>query len=442
MYGFREKYDDPFDFPEDIMTGKVGAEMAEAIDYSGPWHRFNTTTDRIRQLAELRSPLEAARLENVVSRLKQRVEKGSAFLFSLPTPNFCRVFLASAGEYRRLDIPLEKLKGLALALFEYQRKTMRRPEFRSKLCEFETDYREVLSTITAFVEKDQVSELVVVSDYLTEVLTFLPTILASDKVRARIRDRKFVYRACPALWSEPLHPLKTGPCVFIHNCGEDLELAQSEITMVRQATSDREFGAVDLYFDDLNFSERPLSEASILHLSTHCIPADSFADPMFVSTAAKPHKNSLWLESVQQEASRLKLNLAFLNGCNTGTTSNRNYFKNFSTNEQVGIASAILLNRRSAVVATRWNVTETAAYVFSYLFYKRVNTELDSAIAFIVALTDLYDLSKARALEIIATIEHEESRRQRVEVLTARPDFPFRDPYYLGLFQFCSLLVE
>lgn len=443
LYGFREKYDDPFSMPENVMRDKVGAEMAKAIDYSGPWRRFNTTTDKIRRLVELASPFDAASLEAVVERLWRRLETGSAFLISLVSKEGCQLFLLSDGEYRRLEISWEKLKGSAVALNAYQRNTMSRREFCRTLREFEAENRDVLSAITAFVENDRVAELVVVSDYLTESITLLPAILASDNIRDRIRDRKFVYRTCPALWAEPFHPLEMGPCVFIHNSGQDLELAESEVAMVRRATSGREFTTVDLNLHKLDFADPPLSETSILHLSTQSFPADSFTDPMFVSTASRLQENSLWLESIQREARRLKVNFAFLNGCNTGTTSNWNYFKKFSTNEQVGIASAILLNRKSVVVASRWNVMEMAAYAFSYLLYERLKNERNPTVAFITALVDLYNLSRPQALEIFNAIEDEEARRKRVEALTDSPiEFPFRDPYYLGMFQLQSLLVE
>lgn len=443
LYGFREKYDDPFDMPEDAMQEKVGAEMANAIDHSGPWRRLNATTDKIRRLAGLASPFDAAKLEAVIERLRLRLKTGSAFLFSLVIKEGCGLFLMSGDDFRRLEIPLERLKGSAYAIHQYQRNTISRREFRSKLRNFETDNRDALSAITAVIENDQISELVVVSDYLTENITLLPAIMASDKIRARIRDRKFVYRACSALWTEPLHPLEMGPCVFIHNSDQDLELAQSEIAMVRRATSGRAFIAVDLNLDNLDFAERPLSEANILHLSTHSVPADSFTDPMFVSTATRQDENSLWLESIQREARRLKVNFAFLNGCNTGTSINWNYFKKFSTNEQVGIASAILLNRRSVVVASHWNVVEMAAYAFSYLLHERLKNEPNPTVAFITALADLYDLSRARALEIFNAIEDEDARRKRVEALTDTPvEFPFRDPYFLGMFQLHSLLVD
>ncbi len=81
------------------------------------------------------------------------------------------------------------------------------------------------------------------------------------------------------------------------------------------------------------------------------------------STSTETSKKGLWLESVQRESFELNLDLVVLNGCNTGATANRNYFKGFSTNERTGLSSAFLLNRHCTVIGTQWNEPEIVGLI-------------------------------------------------------------------------------
>jgi CHAT domain-containing protein len=235
----------------------------------------------------------------------------------------------------------------------------------------------------------------------------------------------------------------TGPSLCVSIGEEHLELAESEKALVKKTFAGQDCFEIDLQSEGVDFSQSPANSAKVLHMVTHSIPANVFTDPWFVSTSIDLSKKGLWLESVQREAHKLQFTLVVLNGCNTGTTSNRNYFSEFSTNEKIGLSSAFLLNRRCTVVATQWNEPEIVGYIFSSLFYKRLASQPKAAQAFILALVDLYELTKESAVGLVEKISDENARVKRCEaVRKSSIHFPFRDAYCLGMFQCHSLLVR
>ena len=198
---------------------------------------------------------------------------------------------------------------------------------------------------------------------------------------------------------------------------------------------------LDLTCDKLDFSSSPIKEAMFIHLSTHSVPANVFSDPMFISTSTESSKNGLWLESIQRESYRLNLDFVVLNGCNTGATANRNYFKGFSTSERTGLSSAFLLNRHCTVIGTQWNEPEIVSYIFSALFYKRIQEQPSVINAFILSLVDLYELTKNATITLLEKIEDTILKNKKISMIKrSDTDFPFRSVYTLGMFQCFSLI--
>ncbi len=444
MYGFREKYDDPFEFANGNIADELGEQVARQADYSRPWREFNDLTSRIHQTYAFPSPYEGVTVQYGVEMLTRRLSSGSAFLFSFACEKACVLVFVAGGQYFRSTIPSDSLWQFFKALFDYQREgNANREPFRAQLTKLQASLEPTMAKIVDVLESSPISELVFIPDHLTEGFPILPAILASDVLRSRIKAFGLVFRTCPALKEESADSLVTGPGLYISNSEEHLELAEAEKALVKKTLAGQDYFEIDLQSEGVDFSKSPANSAKLLHLATHSIPANVFTDPWFVSTSTDSTKKGIWLESVQREAHKLQFTLVVLNGCNTGSTSNWNYFKRFSTNEKVGLSSVFLLNRQSIVVATQWNEPEIVGYIFSSLFYKRLASQTKANQAFILALTDMYELTKESTIELLEEISDEKVRLKRCEAVKgSQIDFPFRNAYCLGMFQCHSLLVR
>lgn len=444
LYGFREKYDDPFDFGNGKFAEAIEIETARALNYSLPWHEFNDLTAGICEEYNFPSPFETASIQYIEGLLKRKIGSGTAFLFSFACTEGCVFIFLFGSEYIRTSISLNDLLQYKRSLSGYQKANdgVNRHLFKKELARLQVCLEPNVFKIAEVLEMENLSELIFVPDYFTEGIPILPSILNNDRLRRRMKETGFVFRACPTLTEVSAEQIISGPILCVSDSDDNLELVASERSLVRKAFAGEDYYEVDLAHETIDFSKSPAFDAKILHLASHNISAGEFTDPFFVATAIHS-KNGVWLESVQREAHKLQFKLVVLNGCNTGTTGNRNFFKNFKTSEKVGLTSAFLLNRQCGVVATQWNEPDIVSYTFSALFYKRLAIQPNAAQCFTLALIDLYELTIDGATQLFQEIIDDPTRQAQLNSVGAsKTPFPFRSVFCFGMFQFHSLLID
>lgn len=444
LYGPREKYDDPFEFASTKAVEQMGEAVAKAADYSRPWREFNDVTASICNDFGLNSPFGQASIVKCVESVKTRLDSGSAFLFTFICEKGCEFIFVYNGQYLHETIDIDSVIKFGEALQKYQQDGRgHKKEFCTQLNNLEEAITPLMGKIIAILECNNSSALIIVPDMLTEGMPILPAIIANDKIRRRIKEGKFEFLTCPSIWEEQMDGLIEGQSIFLSNSEERLELTESEYALVRNAFPPDSSSSQDLNSAKLDFSKPPVSLAQHLHLATHSVPANIFSDPNFISTSPDSKNNSVWLESVQRESHKLQCKLVILDGCNTGTTSNRNYYKKFITNEKVGLSSAFLLNRRTVVIATQWNEPEIVSFTFSSLFYQHLKNHKHGAKAYIMAIADLFELDVEATIKVFQRILNENIRENRCKLIaSAQSQHPFRSAYCLGMFQCHSLLFK
>lgn len=441
LYGFKEKYDDPFEHASKKFNSNFDADLIRQIDYSLPWREFNDLTTNICQTYAFPSPCTGASILNGVNMLKCQLSNSKALLFTFVCNTECVLILVAGKHFYRTNMPVDLLEQFIIALSEYQVGKSNRNSFNIQLTNFWENLSQVLIKPMGVIENSHISELIFIPDHLTEAIPVLPVLINSDKLRTRIKEHKFIFKTIPAIQERYFKPQLQGNFVFISNSGEELDLVNSEKLIINKEFNNNEFIEIDLLTDTIDFGKPPLHTCDVIHLASHSIPANIFLDPFFISTSKDSSKNSMWLETLQRKADELHLSLVVLNGCNTATTGNRNYFKNFLTNEKVGLTSAFLLNRKCSVIATQWNEPDVIGYIFTSIFYEILSKHDKAEKAFILTLTALYELTKEGMIELLKKINDKNLSEERIDkIKNLVIDFPFRSPYFLGLFQYHSLL--
>ncbi len=441
LYGFREKYDDPFEFAGANAAKSMGQQVAKAADYSRPWREFNDLATRIREVHELPSPLEDASLQQSLNKIEKLLAQNSSFLFSFVCAEGWVFLFVMGNQFYKSVLDSNHAQQFFLALHEYQRGGIDRGTFKARLSDLQLSLSPVMSKIIKLIEDNSISELVFVSDQITEGIPVLPSLFSSDVLRSRIMTSGFVFRSCPILKEGHDPSFVDGSCVYISNSADDLTLANAEKNLVRNAFGNEKFAEIDLLFENADFSTDPIKSANALHFTSHSVSATAFTDTNFVSTSTDITKKGLWLESAQREAHKLNLSLVVLNGCNTGSTMSWNYFKKFLTHEKVGLSSIFLLNRRCFVAATHWNMPDVMGYAFTSLFFKRLASQPSPIRAWNMVIVELYEMTPELTIKLFEEIPNEVERTKRIAALKqSKTKLPFRDIFYLGVFQQSSLL--
>ncbi|VVC84997.1 CHAT domain-containing protein [Sideroxydans sp. CL21] len=440
--GFREKYDDPFETINwDAQTPEQQFQVQQ-FDLSRPWSEFNELTSELCEAYDIHLPFKNAAFNHVVATITKRLSSGVAFLFSSVNDEACLLTLVVNDRYYRFSLSRTSSFEYFKSLYLYQRREISRNDFIKRQMELETSLSPTGLKILSILESCNFSELVYIPDYLSEGLPIFSSIIRSDILRKRIKQGALKFRTTPALKEGKPNLNSRNSILFVFNSEDNLKLAQAEKTNITDVFGDQSFSEIDLRLTNIDFDNSPANISSILHLASHSMPANNFTDPLFVSTSNELGKNGIDLESIQRASSNLQFSLVVLNGCNTGTTSERNHYKTFTTNERVGLSSVFLLNRQCTVVGTQWNEAEIVGYIFSSLFYTRLQNQHDIAQTFALALTDLYELNREAAISLLNRIPDEELRHKHSTNLQhANAQYPFRSTYVLGMFQCHSLLM-
>lgn len=439
LYGYKEKYDDPFQISSHTELEKEKANFF-IVDDSLPWKEFNNITFELCNKYSLTSPFSAANIRNCEKMLSE--SKSSAFLFSFSYIESCILFFVFNNKVIKAEFPIQNLLDFYNELYDYQRNNIYRNEFFNAINILEQVIKPSIDKFIDVFSDNNLIDFIFIPDSLAEGMPVLPVLLSNEKIRLNAKKGQFTYRTIPAIIKESTTPMLKGDGVFISNSEEGLEFCNEEKINIKKLLKDYKIHEIDLKNEDADFAKHPLATAGFLHLSSHNLPANMFMDPAFISTSMENSKNGLWLDSVQREIIYMNLNLIILNGCNTGTTVSRNYFKNHSTNERAGLSSVFLLNRQSAVIATQWNEPEIISYIFSVIFYKRLEEHNIVAKSFILSIVDLYELNKQDIIHLLETIEDVDLRKSKIDYIKGAPDFPFRNSYFLSLFQYVALLPE
>lgn len=441
LNGFREKYDDPFEQSSEELQNKIGLQVARALDYSLPWREFNDLTSKISYTYSISMPFDNATIQKSTEIINIAKSSKTAFLFSFACHGNCIFFFVYGDKYKKTEFSIDSLLQYSVSLYNYQRGQTSRAEFINALMRLEQIIKPIIKEFLDDFLDANLTEFVFIPDSLTESIPILSIILDNDKIRLLAKKLKFNYRACTALKNELKNSNKNGDGIFISNSDEGLELCNSEKKIVNNSLQNSTLYKLDLASDEVDFSVNPIKSAKFIHLSTHSVPANIFTDPVFISTSTDSSKKGLWLESVQRESFQLNLDFIVLNGCNTGATANHNYFKGFSTSERTGLSSAFLLNKHCTVIGTHWNEPEIVSYIFSSLFYKRIQEQESVVNAFILTLVDLYELNINTTINLLEKIDDAVLKEQKITMIKkSEIEFPFRSVYIMSMFQCYNLI--
>ncbi len=150
LYGFREKYDDPFEQPDGEIKKRLGEDFVRAIDLSLPWREFNEIVATIRQAHALPSPFHYASVKYCSQIIQSRINKHSVFLFSFMTDTHCNSFLITNNELIHALTPSDQIWDFGASLWNYQKQALSRHDFTLAL---ENIFKQLSTSMQSIVSK-------------------------------------------------------------------------------------------------------------------------------------------------------------------------------------------------------------------------------------------------------------------------------------------------
>ncbi|EIG63565.1 CHAT domain-containing protein [Bradyrhizobium sp. WSM1253] len=416
LYGYREKYDDPWEL---TLDGQ-------------PWDRFGELAAQLR-LAGALPPFAMATATAQAELLRERLAQGyciTAYTFA----GGAALWVLTERSYKRFRFDFDELKTFVVTRTRFEAGNVDRDTFIAALRGLRDRFLPELTPIFDDLVASGSPGIL----HLQDALNAMPiTMLAAehDHLGEAMRAGKFEVRVIPAIYPRSTdEPLKSPHISVIRDDADDLLLARYEAQV---ACSAIEASRVAIFApNDVDGLLNDMTKTDVLVVSTHGSAISRFTDPNFGSLGAEPGEHSISVNRIQTEFPWFPYRLAVLNACHAGSGSARNYQRQFRTHDVASYPALLLLNRRSVVGAAAWRTSDTASYIHLALTTKGLAEGLTPSRAFSRATARLRNLSKTETLELLNLVPDPGARATAVQRIAAAPAAGmFSEPYLYAGFE-------
>ncbi len=377
LYGYREKYDDPF----------------ETIWPPSPWEEFTSLLVTLRERYDLPSPYEGSSTEIGAALLKKRCEdERCCCIISLKSA----LLFLHGGRYYIAPHDPENTKNFFVQLNQYRSGQCSLQEFAPNLAAITASLEDIFDSAVAALGLEECREIIFMPDQL-ECVPLVPSIMNNSVLRAKVANGTLTFRVTPIFYEGDPADTILRTMVGLSDDSFGLPLSAAELENIERIAE----------LERLNPDGRvpeDLSGVDLIAITTHGFPITSFTDPIFANLGGHDSDKNLYFETIQRTYVEAPYKLALLNSCYSGVSVPRNYFKTFSTHETPGFPTLLLLNRRAAVIACEWGVVDKIAYIFSDTLFKALSEGESIKKAYANTILKISTLGGGEARNILASI--------------------------------------
>lgn len=419
LYGFFEKYDDPWEPGNDGVVWDELSRLAGELMRSG-----------------IQRPLEGAELTTTVEHLRQRLSEGHAFMTVTHAgdgPMFWTIF---SNHYIRIKFPHEPLMSWKKAQLSFGHGELDRRAFMQQL-------QAVLNACVPLMQPvlNEIAALGIRSiRYLQtfdDPIPLAPLILANEALASQVSRGACELRSVPALYLSDEHEHASLKAIASMNHPDgDLLLPRHEAAALADWTGlkvEREINA-----NERGRLTELIGAADTLLVSTHGYSLDRYTDPYF---ASMDEGHAISVANLQECGADLQVQLVMLNACHSAVGSARNYQMSFRTSDAVTYPSLFLLNRKAVVSGSLWRISDTASFLYTCLVGEALEQGVSPAIALSRSVVGLKSLTKSAAIALLGKIVDPTVRQTAIQRLGLAPeDGAFSHPYLYGAITVFGLL--
>jgi len=429
LYGFREKYDDPWSTSWAVSKSDH-ASVADA--WAVPWSELNNVVHEVVAQTSHTSPWQDATSAVRAAQLSTRLDKADAFFVVLFTERALRLFTIAGGFYARHDFPMEQIRRFHASQAGFLSGNETRDDYMQELDRCVQDLAKGLKGDFDAIANSECGRIMILPEPFDVPL--LASVMDHPKLRKRAREGSLAIDLCPVLHPRMAAPFDTATVSACWHQEDGLDLNEQEVRAVSRILSPATIRTFSL---PASGTLEAILSASVVHVVAHGIPVSNFRDAFFARS--HPADGSLNIPELQSVCWATPHQIAFLNSCFSGDVLNWNYFRDFRTNEQIGLPATLLLNRRAVVIAASWRTFDVTSFIFAILFYTNVVGGLDPGRGFARAMAQLIEMTSDQVQLMLESVQDEELRAHKQHAFAA-PGKPFQHPYVSGTFQFISLI--
>ncbi|MFE0344963.1 hypothetical protein ACFW0L_25170 [Priestia megaterium] len=434
ILGFHEKYDDPF---EDYGVNK----SSDFQSVSMIWNSFNTSLQKLIDKGNLNPPYIETNSFRIARKVTNKYLNEKTFLlFSYYTNEKIFFFYIVNKKLTRFEVPINNYLKFLATLTMYQRKETTLLNFKSSLTELINSSFGYFSNLIDQIVDLKPDTILNFSDNFLHLFPVISIFNSDEKVRKIISDHGTNISSIPILYEskESSYSLKTYSGIF--EPFKELPLLHGELGLSKSVSSI--FRSTEIINLRINEQDINLKNTDFIHIASHGFPISSYTDP-FLSTISGPNSTlSFSFQDIQREFYHYNYQVVFLSMCDSSNYSNRNFFKDYKTNENIGFPSLFLLNAKSIVISINWPILDIIPFVFTYYLFTELNITSNIERAFNKTLVNLCNMNKLELIKILNYIPDSQLREKKKRMFENMDDnyLPFKDPYIYGAFTLSKLL--
>ena len=429
LYGFREKYDEPWSTP-----WTTDEETFRSVSFAPtiPWAELNNAITEICGLTGYQGPWDAASSQRRSEELMQALGQSSRILAQVFASSTASIYLISHGQYERIDLPTQQVSELSVLFAMHKAGMESAKNFWDRLASFTDDLAGLLVEPLDRACASGLDSLIILPEPI--LFPVMASMTAHPGVRSLMGAGRLSIRTCPILHTGKIRngQMRTVSACDVEN--DNLKLNHAELGNIARILAPAKTVRNTL---SRKSSARPLFENDVLHIAAHGTPISNLRDAFFSQAGGGQPLSDFY--GLQWQATQGQSQVVFLNSCFSADTLNWNVMEAFETSEQIGLSSMFLLNRKAAVVATAWGTFDSAAYIFAQLFYTAIANKVDVEIAFTKASAALHDMDVAAVRKSLETVDPVELGHEK-QALFWGSGRPFIHPYVSGNYQLLCLL--
>lgn len=381
LYGFREKYDDPWG----------------VTNIASVWDDLSQLCNRIGVIG-LTKPLPLEYCQNHAELCRARLSQGHCLMFTTYADNDALLWCFIGERYLRVALPLEPLFQWHKAQIDYASGEINRPTFVTAIKTLTEAMSSILDPVFEEVARSKCMTIRYIDDALRDIPLML-FVLRNSVLSDRMIHGSFEVRLVPAMVESLKDDEHLSAITSIVDSSDSLLLAPYEAGIFASV-----IGVKALSTKSAGSSESLTSlvgDADVLIVSTHGQLLTFFTDAFFAKLGDFDKHHVINVPSLQEHAPHLPLRLVILNSCYSGSKISRNYYKRFRTNDSVAIPNLFLLNRKAIALAGAWKLSDTASYVLTYLIGDGIRNGYKFTAAISSAIARLPTITRSDVIAIL-----------------------------------------
>lgn len=421
LYGYREKYDDPF----------------EPFSYTRPWDDLSTLLRRLVPIVGV-DPYERADPARSLTLLRERLAEGYVLVVPTVAHAAIRLWVLSGDTYRHIDLDSDATRDVFMQRMMYQQGSINRDDFAASL----DRSLDVLAAQATSIFDDALATGARGILYFQEPLDQLPLFALAgrhDGVCRALAAGEFELRFTPILYKQHPSTLLADAKLLSMTDERDVDLLLASFEGAVAADLMGASVHEAIQSDDRKGFAKGATEADVLLVSTHGDSIARFVDPHFATLGRGDH--AINVRDLQEIMPTARVRLAILNACHSGAGTHRNLFGALRTHDIAGYPTLMLLNSVACVGAAGWRIADTTGFVFTCLVADFTGKGDEPTKALCRALATLRDLKKSEVLAFLDRLPDATVRKTaKARIAGAPEDGMFSRAYASGGLQVVTLV--